>query len=313
MLAEPKKALAWTRIWELTQRNAGGKWRFYTGLTQKERETLLSSFYDFLDYGRKIEMGSDYPPEATASPAPRPHNAALTEARPTEAGLHDRANYSFGEKRLWIPWAQNMAGGTERGSYPNGYPRGLVVHFTAGHRNGIAAGNEVMRNTGCLYLLLDKDGNLGQGNSLRRHGYHAGVSSHKGAVGTVSDEYAGVEVMCWGGVSKSGAGFRSWAGTTVAASEVVHQAAKRGNIAPGHYQVYTRKQMFALRRLVCWLHLNCPEEFRLDRVVGHDEVSPGRKNDPGASLYDHERGCPLTMEEFRQLLAQDVGQILARK
>jgi len=36
-------------------------------------------------------------------------------------------------------------------------------------------------------------------------------------------------------------------------------------------------------------------EFRADWVAGHDEVSPGRKSDPGGSLS-------MTMPQFRYML-----------
>jgi hypothetical protein len=62
-----------------------------------------------------------------------------------------------------------------------------------------------------------------------------------------------------------------------------------------------------LRKLVAWLHLNNPGVFSLDRVVGHDEVSPGRKTDPGAAIVHEDK--VLSMPEFRQLCKDDIRAI----
>jgi len=83
---------------------------------------------------------------------------------------------------------------------------------------------------------------------------------------------------------------------------------RRGNIEPGHYHAFTPAQFDAIRRVCVWLYLNNPDVFSIDRVVGHDEVSPGRKADPGGALYD---GAVYTMTEFRRLLWADVDAVRA--
>ncbi|WP_457021162.1 hypothetical protein [Luteimonas sp. A611] len=70
---------------------------------------------------------------------------------------------------------------------------------------------------------------------------------------------------------------------------------KQGNQSAGHYQKYTILQEASLRTLLTWLRSNNPDVFRFDLVLGHDEVSPGRKVDPGGSLS-------MTMSAFRQSL-----------
>ncbi len=77
--------------------------------------------------------------------------------------------------------------------------------------------------------------------------------------------------------------------------------AKGGNIAGGYYLPYSRDQFDSLVAIIAHLRDTYPASFRLDRIFGHDEVSPGRKQDPGGALsYD---GRLMTMDEFRTELA----------
>lgn len=153
---------------------------------------------------------------------------------------------------------------------------------------------------GYLYFVIDKDGNIGQNFSLDSWGYHAGQSSYQGLSGTVSDELVGIEIQCAGKLVKEGAIYKTWFGTEVEEEEVRHIPIKSANQEKGDYERYTKSQEEALTRLVLWLHKNNPDVFKLDFVVGHDEVSPGRKNDPGGALS-------MTMPQYREFLKQQIG------
>lgn len=312
MLTEShEKKEAWKQVWFLTQKDSKGNYQYRKGLKPAERADLLSSFYDFLDYERAVEVGDRLgTPDETPSEREKSDVKEVKELAKTKTPLldiHNPALYSLGKGLKWIPFAEDGKSGAKRGQYRDGYPRGLVVHWTAGHRNGLEAGNELMRNTGMLYLIGDKDGNLGQSDSLAYHGYHAGKSSHKYANGYVSDEFAGIELQAAGVLKKSGDRYYSWFKTAIPASQVVHSD-RNENIAPGYYHIYTPEQMLLLRKLVCWMFLNNPTVFSIDRVVGHDEVSPGRKVDPGASTITDGKDI-LTMRQFRELCWNDVDKI----
>jgi N-acetylmuramoyl-L-alanine amidase len=211
-----------------------------------------------------------------------------------------------------------MPSGVRRGSRRLGYPEGAVIHWTAGHRNGLKSGGEFQRSSGMNYFILDKDGNLGQGDPLNLWGYHAGASSWRGIPGTVSDELVGFELQAAGNLRKNGDDFYPWwdqgrnlPQNRIPASEAVYSA-KRGNIAAGWYHRYTDAQQITLRAALCWLHLNHPGVFKIQFILGHDEVSPGRKTDPGAALVKAD-GTPMTMPEFRDQIADDVRIILSNR
>lgn len=83
---------------------------------------------------------------------------------------------------------------------------------------------------------------------------------------------------------------------------IAHQNA---NIRPGAYVPYTAAQFKSLVNVILWLKRNHTSTFRLDYVFGHDEVSPGRKVDPGGALGIPTQtgiGEAMTMPQFRNLL-----------
>lgn len=172
-----------------------------------------------------------------------------------------------------------------------------------------------MRNTGMLYLLGDAEGQIAQSDSLKYHGYHGGKSSHPAAKGYVSDEFVGFEQQAAGMLTLKDGEFYSWYGAKIPKSEVAHSG-RDGNIAPGYYHVFTEAQMLAGRKLWVWLYLNDPDTFSIDRVTGHDEVSPGRKVDPGGALVtdpETENQRPLNMSDYRALLWNDVDIVTELK
>jgi len=293
-LSESQEKAAWTEVWRLNNGH-------YCGLTGFERENLLSVFYDLLSHKK---------PTNDAQEAVTDKSAEVAASQSDDLDIHDPKHYSFGEVKNWIPWAVDCKSGDKRGTYAQGYPKGIVLHWTAGHRNGIEAGNKLMRDTGMLYLLGDKDGNIAQSDSLAYYGYHAGKSSHPNCSGYVSDDFCGLEMQAAGTLTKRGDKFYSWFKTEIPADEVMFSET-RENIDRGYYHKLTDEQVLAARKLCCWLYLNNPRVFKLDNITSHDEVSPGRKTDMGASLVVD--GKALTISEFRALVESDVSRILKNR
>lgn len=293
-----EQKLAWTEVWRLNN-------NCYGGLTGAERDHLISVFHDLLDHGNTVDNSE------TSRPAPAEAEEPEAAVDPSEGllDIHDPKHYSFGEEKLWIPWAKDCKSGSKRGTYANGYPKGIVLHWTAGHRNGIEAGNTLMRNTGMLYLLGDKDGNIGQSDSLNYYGYHAGRSYHSNCTGYVSDDFCGLELQAAGTLTKRDGKFYSWFKTEIPEDEVMFSET-RDNIDRGYYHKFTEEQVLATRKLCCWLYLNNPRVFKIENITSHDEVSPGRKTDIGASMVIN--GKALTISEFRKLIESDVKKILAK-
>lgn len=201
---------------------------------------------------------------------------------------------------LWYPKASVVAPPLPTlGLYRKGYPEGAVVHFTAGSY-GLAE-IDLARHMGYTYLVIDKDGVVHQGFPLDHWGSHAGRSTWPSLGDGVSRWLVGIEIECAGSLKAVGPGeFRTWFGSPIDAADVRIVPQKRENQAPGAYHRYTEAQEKALVELLLWLHANNPAVFSLDLVVGHDEVSPGRKTDPGGSLS-------MTMPALREYLKKLAG------
>lgn len=203
------------------------------------------------------------------------------------------------QKLLWYPIAHIPDFSLPvKGKYADKYPKGAVVHFTAGRsKGGLKTAVNTARHgkeSGYTFFTISEDGIVVQAFPLDSWGYHAGESGWPGLGTGVSSKLVGIEVCCAGRLTKVGDKFKSWFGELYDASEVRYSP-KKDNIQEGFYHKYTDKQVKALTELLLWLKSNNPSVFNFDYVVGHDEVAPKRKNDPGAAL-------PLTMPEFRQLL-----------
>jgi hypothetical protein len=305
-ISEQELSALWTQVW---YDNNG----YYDGLPKEVREKIQILHADLLDQSREKIYGIKLAPRDTTE-ITKPEEPVSTSV----LALHDPALYSFGEKKLWIGFAQNMPSGAKRGTRPRGYPDGALIHWTSGHRNGIQEGGAFQKASGMHYLVVDKDGNVGQGDPLNTHGYHGGASSYAGISGTVSDELLGIENQAAGTLRKSGDWFFPWwdEGKNLPQNRIspvdVIYSPKKGNIAAGYYHKFTLEQMLANRKVLCWLHLNNPDVFKIKFIVGHDEVSPGRKTDPGAALVDV-FGNPMTMSDFRDQIADDVRVISANR
>ncbi len=201
---------------------------------------------------------------------------------------------------LWIPFAQKNQGGSMRtqGRYRKGYPEGAIVHFTAG-RDDPAADIATGINNKYAYLVIASDGTVYQNNPLDCWGSHAGVSTWPSLGGGVSQYLVGIEICASGMLRRIDDNhYRPWYNEAkyLAQSgrkpkpendlpaDKVRYVKAEANRAEGWYEKYSDAQEASLIAVLKWLKENNPATFSYDLVLGHDEVSPGRKNDPGGAL-----------------------------
>jgi N-acetyl-anhydromuramyl-L-alanine amidase AmpD len=194
----------------------------------------------------------------------------------------------------WCPFAKIVEPPMPtQGPYTNLYPLGAVVHYTASAQGSdeIAYG----RKMGYAYMLITREGQLYQAHPLTRWGYHAGPSEWPGLGSGVSRHLVGIELEAAGLLTDKGDTILTWYGNHVLWSEARLVAAAVDNQQKGLYHIYTAAQETALTRLLFWMKRCNPTVFDFNLVLGHDEVAPTRKQDPGGALS-------MTMPKYREYL-----------
>lgn len=153
------------------------------------------------------------------------------------------------------------------GGSPTNKPKFLLLHFTAGAsaKSSISS----MRSQGlAVQLVLDRDGTIYQCRSFGTTAGHAGASEWKGFSG-LNSHSIGIEI------ANGGDSFPR----KFSSLEPVVARHKNGGTTK-EWERYTDAQI----EVLMWL---CPllvQTYKLIDVVGHDDVAPSRKNDPGPAF-----------------------------
>lgn len=159
-------------------------------------------------------------------------------------------------------------------------PRLLVIHYTAGTT---AAGalrwlaDPAARAS--AHLIVDRDGSVHQMIPFNRCAWHAGRSRWGEVVGLNSCAI-GIELVNAGKLSRGADGcWRSVFRQPVADGDVL-VATHKHESQPAGWQRFPQPQLDAVTsigRVLC-------EAYRLSAIVGHDDVAPRRKIDPGPAF-----------------------------
>lgn len=208
------------------------------------------------------------------------------------------------EVKLWCPFAEYSQTQIQKGKYESGYPMGAVIHATAGRDKTEQDAIDTIlwgKDKGYCFFMIGPTGKIYQTIPLDSWGPHCGQSSWPGLGEGLSNKLVGIEIACAGKLERySDNIFKSWFGEkykdldNTPMDEVRFVNANYG-CPMGHYKVYTKAQEDSLLKLLYWLKANNPKVFNLDYVLGHHEVSPDRKSDPGGSLS-------MSMKELRKRL-----------
>jgi hypothetical protein len=195
----------------------------------------------------------------------------------------------YGKKNLWYPRANRQPKMKAIGTYAKGGPEGWVTHYDAG-RGSATSALATGRKNGYLYTALGRDGTFYQTDPINKYGWHAGQSTWKGRSG-MSRYFGGTEIACAGRLENGKPWYYKSTKDAIPASEI-RGVPKLDNMKAGQYQIYTSQQEEEYVLFLMWLKCRDPQTFSLDNVVGHDEIAPARKSDPGGSLS-------MSMPKFR--------------
>jgi N-acetylmuramoyl-L-alanine amidase len=176
------------------------------------------------------------------------------------------------------------------GAIAGGAPRFLVIHYTAG---GSASGaiNTFRTASASAHLIIDRDGEITQMVRFDEVAWHAGRSRWKGVKG-LNSHSIGIEIVNWGKLRQTGSGdWVSWTGQQVPASRVITAEHKHFPGQTHGWEIFDDAQISATveaARAIAEAYDMSPWD-----VVGHDDISPVRKVDPGPAF---------DMDAFRALV-----------
>jgi N-acetylmuramoyl-L-alanine amidase len=168
-------------------------------------------------------------------------------------------------------------------------PKYLIMHYTAGP-NADHAVRWLINPTAqaSAHLVIGRDGGITQLVPFDTVAWHAGKSEWQGIVG-LNSHSIGIELDNAGPLSRSGDDWVAWFGSRYPSDQVIEAAHK---FSPGEirgWHLYTPDQLFAAIEAANLL----VRHYQLRDVLGHEDIAPGRKSDPGPAF---------PMESFRSRL-----------
>lgn len=162
-------------------------------------------------------------------------------------------------------------------------PTLLVMHFTASGGTGPEGDADYFLKAASrvsAHVVLGRNGKPLQVVPFDTVAWHAGVSIWRGRPNC--NEYSiGIEVDNWGKlIQTADRQIRSPAGDVIAPSQAVWLTHKH-ETAPAWWEAYNPTQLAALDDLTRSILAAYPT---ITEVVGHDDIAPGRKIDPGPAF-----------------------------
>ena len=177
------------------------------------------------------------------------------------------------------------------GRFQSGSPDTIVIHFTAG--SSLASSVNVLTNADSgvsAHFVVGRNGDIVQMLPTNKIAWHAGESHYEGRSGL--NQYSiGIELDNAGQLKARGDGtYESWFGEVYGENEVL--AAQHANQQSiGYWHKYTEVQI-ARTLSIC---KTLSSYYDISTVVGHEEIAPARKVDPGPAF-------PL--QKFKALVLQ---------
>ena len=195
-----------------------------------------------------------------------------------------------------------------------GLPDTIIIHYTAG------ASAESSIETLCdprakasAHIVVARDGTITQLVPFNVIAWHAGKSSYDGRVGF--NRYSiGIEIDNAGRLTKSGNKYYAWFGKAYPEEEVI-AAVHRNETELAYWHRYSEEQIQAVFEICSEL----VDVYKIKMILGHEEISPGRKVDPGPAFpLDKLRERILMRDRYMEdeiavPLLRNVGMVQASK
>lgn len=153
----------------------------------------------------------------------------------------------------------------------------LIMHYTAGTTlSGTVSWFQNRDAQASAHVVIDRNGAIVQMVSFNRRAWHAGKSKW-GSLESMNSYSIGIELVNAGKLRRNPAGqWVNWSKKVIPDDEVLVATHKAETGETGWHE-YSPEQINVAIDVGVLLH----NKYNFTDVLGHDDVSPGRKVDPG--------------------------------
>jgi N-acetylmuramoyl-L-alanine amidase len=165
------------------------------------------------------------------------------------------------------------------GNFKDGLPDTIVLHYTGGSSIDSSIGWLTNANAkASAHFVVGKDGKIVQLAPLNTITWHAGISQWKNR-NSLNNYSIGIEIDNAGLLEKRANGYATYFNKRIDDEQVV-LAKHKNKDKEEAWEAYTTQQIQAVESLCSAL----VERYNIKEIVGHDDISPGRKVDPGPAF-----------------------------
>lgn len=157
----------------------------------------------------------------------------------------------------------------------------LVLHYTAGStaEGAIHTLTHPEASRASAHIVVDVDGSITQLVDFDRVAFHAGRSKWRG-LNELNLHSIGIEIVNPGWLELEDGEWYTWFDTVVPTHKVLKAKHKNTRWQYAGWHVFTNEQVAAVRKLASLL----VGFYNLTDIVGHDDIAPTRKQDPGPAF-----------------------------
>lgn len=162
-------------------------------------------------------------------------------------------------------------------------PRFLVIHYTAGGSfDSTVAWFKNRDANASAHLVIGRDGEITQMAAFNRRAWHAGVSSWND-LNDLNSHSIGIELDNSGELTRQDDGaWKSWFQRTYPSDQVLTARHRHdeADAEPSGWHAFTEAQLDVCLNVALALHA----KYNFEGILGHDDIAPGRKRDPGPAF-----------------------------
>jgi N-acetylmuramoyl-L-alanine amidase len=165
------------------------------------------------------------------------------------------------------------------GKFKEGNLRYIIIHFTAGaNRKSSVRSLTKKDRVVSAHVVIGRDGITSQLVPFDTVAYHAGKSEWDGT--KYLNKYSiGIEIDNAGRLDKKGDEYYTYFNAKIEPENVV-KGIHRNETEETYWHKYTDEQIATTKKLC----QDLMELYPITQILGHEEISPGRKTDPGPAF-----------------------------